>query len=322
MIFILFSAFLLCLQLVTAIPLTHTSAKSDSRISHIAHNTLTRRYFADRSDGSLYGEYSGATLKRNLGGLERRDAGNSCTNLSVEEAKELPGWSKLEQYAKDTWGTRSWNIVTNPNEYLDRGATACVDGGVVRVQMDGEPTCNENKGIISGSMIGTNGSVKLSYGQGYSSSASWSVTKTTSLATAAILTAGVEIPDIVKIGGSVTTTTTFENPNVKGFETEVNNMISQEMIMDQPDGKTCVGTINTKSCNVGGKGSIRTVASGFVWFNYDDKRAPNNDPEGGEHYKYAANIESVLSLDERSGWVDFRGSMQADVKTDYSAKCT
>jgi hypothetical protein len=28
----------------------------------------------------------------------------------------VPGWAKLEQYAKDTWGDGGWNIVTNPSD--------------------------------------------------------------------------------------------------------------------------------------------------------------------------------------------------------------
>ena len=26
----------------------------------------------------------------------------------------VPGWSRVEQYAKDTWGTGDWDIIINP----------------------------------------------------------------------------------------------------------------------------------------------------------------------------------------------------------------
>jgi hypothetical protein len=32
------------------------------------------------------------------------------------DMNSVPGWAKLEQYAKDTWGDGGWNIVTNPSD--------------------------------------------------------------------------------------------------------------------------------------------------------------------------------------------------------------
>jgi hypothetical protein len=37
-------------------------------------------------------------------------------SIMYSDTDSVPGWAKLEQYAKDTWGDGSWNIVTNPSD--------------------------------------------------------------------------------------------------------------------------------------------------------------------------------------------------------------
>lgn len=62
------------------------------------------------------------------------------------------------------------------------------------------------------------------------------------------------------------------------------------------------------------KGSIRYLATGWVWFNYDD------ETEG--HYKWAANIDNILTnQDDRSTFADFHGSMVSDTHTAYDGTC-
>ncbi|KAF8151717.1 hypothetical protein B0H34DRAFT_801403 [Crassisporium funariophilum] len=314
---------LLSLQLVSALPFNHT-AGATSEISHVRHDTRSDEYLVYRSDGSIYGRFDSDSFKREVEvqSLESR-ASSSCHQMTLEQAKELHGWSKIEQYAKDTWGGGKWSIKVNPEGQRDSPATICVSNDVVQVKMTGKPVCNDNTAKISGKMTGTKGSVKLTFQQGYTSSASWTVTKSSAIAQSVSFSAEFSIPDVVKLGGSSTTTATFTNSLAKGFETSVNNVMTQEMLMEPVPGKSCVGTIKTQSCNVSGQGRIRLVADGFVWFNYDDKRAPKNDPKGAKHFKYAVNISNALkNLDDRSTWIDFTGSMKASVKSDYAAKCT
>lgn len=62
------------------------------------------------------------------------------------------------------------------------------------------------------------------------------------------------------------------------------------------------------------KGTIRYLATGWVWFNYDSKT------QG--HYKWAANIDSILTnIDDRSSTSEFSGSMAADTHTAYEGVC-
>ena len=71
-------------------------------------------------------------------------------------------------------------------------------------------------------------------------------------------------------------------------------------------------TINT--CSTQATGSVRYLATGWVWFNYDSKT------EG--HYKWAAHIDAILTDDDdRSSFAAFKGSMASDTHAAYEGKC-
>ncbi|KAJ3518179.1 hypothetical protein NLJ89_g15 [Agrocybe chaxingu] len=283
------SAFLLGLQFASALPYNQT-AGAMSDIHHVLYDPRSDVYHVYRQDGSLYGRLDRETFAREVEyeSLQAR-AGSSCTALSVDEAMKLPGWGKIEQYAKDKYGT---------------------------------PTCIDDNATIAGKMVGTSGSVKLTFQQGYSNSGTWSVSKSSALAQAVTFSAELSLPELGKAGGSSTTTATFTNTISSGFTTTVNNQATQEMSMNAPAGKFCCGTMKSRSCNVNGQGRVRLIASGFIWFNYKDKRAPVNDRNGAKHYKYGINILNALkNKDDRSSWLDFTGSMKASSKSDYAASC-
>jgi len=130
-----------------------------------------------------YNENSGRMSYRDVSddmNYYRRES-TKCSSLSVDQAKkskfmmhklsqtpflsltpcfQVPGWAKLEQYAKDTWGDGGWNIVTNPPEvrsliiqnyaycflilthsclqYTDRWADSCVDDAPVKIEPIGQ----------------------------------------------------------------------------------------------------------------------------------------------------------------------------------------
>ncbi|CAA7261536.1 unnamed protein product [Cyclocybe aegerita] len=316
------SAFLLGLQFASALPYNQT-AGAVSDIHHVLHDPRSDVYHVYRQDGSLYGRFDPETFAREVEyeSLQAR-AGSSCTALSVDEAMKLPGWGKIEQYAKDKYGTGGYNLETNPKDYPNAPATVCIDSEVVQVKMTGTPTCIDDNATIAGKMVGTSGSVKLTFQQGYSNSGTWSVSKSSALAQAVTFSAELSLPELGKAGGSSTTTATFTNTISSGFTTTVNKQATQEMSMNAPAGKFCSGTMKSRSCNVNGQGRVRLIASGFICFNYKDKRAPVNDRNGAKHYKYGINILNALkNKDDRSSWLDFTGSMKASSKSDYAASC-
>jgi len=323
------SAVLLSLRVASAMPFNRVvNDVRDTDVTSIALNERDLEYLAYRHDGTLYGRYpvdedEFEFMMRDLGydDLEERAEATSCVQLSSDDVQKFSGWSKIVDYADKNWGKGSRNIVTNPPEYADRGARACVDAAGAKIQPQGNPSCTTNQGTVQGSVVGTDGTVKLSYQQGYSSTASWSVTNTGELAVSAKISVGFKIPDVLSIGTEITTTGTFTNSQGQGFDTTASNQVAQELTVNNPPGKKCVGTFSTKTCNVGGQGSVKLIGSGWVWFNYDSATQQNG--QGDKHYKWAANIESILpNAADRSSQIDITGNMKSTTNSDFKGKCT
>ncbi|TFK31332.1 hypothetical protein BDQ12DRAFT_154746 [Crucibulum laeve] len=256
-------------------------------------------------------------FKRRLEQPVRRAAG-SCQALSIDQAKTLPGWAKIQQYATDNYGTGGVNIVTNPTDIPNAGANVCVDDSTpVAVTIDGQPTCNSASQDIQASFDGTSGQVTFQQGSGTSSASTWSVTQSTSLATSVGFTVGFTIPDFGTLGSSISTTTTVTNEQSSSDTSQ-----SVSVNFPSPDGKKCTGSLKTTTCTVSSKGSIPIIASGLIWFNYDDKRVAKNDPSGGTHYKYSVNIETVLTNKaDRTGFIEFEGPVNTKSKSTSNTVC-
>jgi hypothetical protein len=291
------------LQLASAIPASKSAGSAN--INHVIQHTHEDSYYV-RSDPSIYARGT-----------------SSCNPLTVEQVKKLPGWSKIQQYAKDTYGDGGVNIVVNPPEYPQAPATVCMQDEPIPIQLQGTPRCTSTKGDIQGTITGATGSFQLSFQQGYSNTATWTVTQESSLAAGVELSATIGIPEVAEVTASISTTATLTNSLSKSFTTTIDNQQTQTMQVDTKDGKPCKGTMVTKTCNVQGTGSARYVATGSVWFNYEDPRPPKSDPNGDKHYKYAVDIASVLTnIDDRSSSLSFSGAMEITSKTDFNADCS
>jgi len=314
MIFRTLSPLLLACQLVSAIPFAQVARSVPPEVAHIALDEVNNQYIAYNLDGSLYGKYS-VDVKRDFY-EDKRDTTGTCAPLSIDEAKQLPGFKLLEQYADQTWGTGSRKEVTNPDNADQRGqgATACVSGEVVNVELSGNPTCISNQGETGASPSGTNGSIAVAVTQGFSNSGTWSVTSSSSIGVAVKVSATVKIPEILEIGGEVTTSAEFTNQIASGFSTTANQQVTNTATFAAPADKICKVTFDSKSCDVQGHGRVRYLAGGWVWFEYDDKVQ--------DHFKWAVNIESIISnIDDRSSFLEFTGSMKGSTDANFVAKC-
>jgi hypothetical protein len=118
------------------------------------------------------------------------------------------------------------------------------------------------------------------------------------------MTAEVDIPEIAKVSTSVSTQTSFTNENSKTYLTfgslifiaMLNKFNSNTQSQDsttkltlkfeQPEGKPCYAVINTTECTQQATGTVSYLASGWVWFNYNDKTH--------DHYKCML-ISTLLS---------------------------
>jgi len=308
---------LLLLKAVVCVPTSHIIPQLPG-LAHIAHDEKNGRLVTLRGDGSLYRRFPEAEMGTVMNIAAR--APTSCTSLSVDDLKKLPGFAQIDKYFRDTYGTGSANIVTNPPEYPDSGAVLCADTASIPVVLSGQPTCTSAKAKVEGQLDGTTGTLAITFSQGYSNKGTWTVDTSSSIGTDVKLSASLELPGVGELGGSVSTSATFTNSLSTSFSTNVDTTNSQTLTVEVPSGKQCYGQLDTKTCNVGGKAQIPLIASGWVWYNFDDQTAPKGSDD--KHYKWTASIESILKdVKDRSTQVSVTGSMEATSKSNYHAVC-
>jgi len=309
------SALLLLGQLASAVPFSQVARGLPKDISHVALDEDNGQYLAYKNDGTLYGKYP-VDVARDVDHEYKRDNGASCSKLKVEEVKQLPGYKLLEEYADNTWGKGSRNVVTNPDKADQRGreATACVSNDVAQVELSGTPICNKQKGQDNSNANGTKGTIEAMVQQGTSNTAQWTVTSGSSIGVSAKVSAQIGIPEVASVTTELTTSAEFTNEVANGFSTTSGSIVSHKATFEVQDGKQCHVEWVITSCNVSGRGRIRYLASGWVWFEYDDKVQ--------DHYKWAVNIENTITnQDDRSSFLEFTGSITGESASNSSSVC-
>jgi len=310
------SVILLVGQLASAMPFEQVARNLPRDVAHIALDEANGQYLAYKPDGSLAGKYP-ADTKRDFRGRKRADPGSPCAKLAVEEAKQLPGFKQIEDYANKEWGTGKRNIVTNPTnaDQAFGGATACVSNDVVQVEFSGSPSCNSRTGEVDGQAKETNGSITSSVASTYSNTGTWAVKTTSSIGVSAKVSAEFKIPEIAELGGEITTSAEFTSEVAHGFETTNTDTVNTGGTFAVPSGKKCQIKYDVKTCTVPGHGRVRYEASGFVWFEYDDKVQ--------DHFKWAVNIEEIVkNVDDRSSFLEFAGSIKGTTNANFNSSCS
>ncbi|KAF8877416.1 hypothetical protein BD779DRAFT_1557516 [Infundibulicybe gibba] len=177
----------------------------------------------------------------------------------------------------------------------------CVDTEPVPVEM-GDERCAESRLRINGTLLGTNGTLRLVFAQGYTNTARWSVTKAINVGVSAQFSVTFKIPEIASLGTDITVKTKVKNEKASAYETTTANTVTQEVWMAAIAGKKC-----------GGYQGFRFVVEGWVWFVYKKKKKGRT--------RWAVPLDSALTLDERSDWLETKGNMKASVTTDYMGLC-
>ncbi|PBK99733.1 hypothetical protein ARMGADRAFT_1074585 [Armillaria gallica] len=304
----LLSLFYLSTILVGALALPSLRSLSAQReIAHIAYDEDNGQFLGFKRDGSLYGRYLAHEPL-----LSRQSAGQ-CTNLTVDEAKSLPGWDALEAYAKSNWGSGSWNIVTNPKDYPGSPASVCVSDDPVKIEVDGDPQCQDSPLDNVSGTSGTNGTVTLQVQQGSNMTSGYTVTSVSTLAISSTLGVSFGIP-LLSADASVTVSKEVTNEQSSSFETSYSTVATVTREIDTQDGKSCSVDLKLNTCTAKSKGRIRYIATGYVWFNYNDKTHG--------HYKWAASIDDVLSNeDDRSSFAEIQGPISSETHSTSEAVC-
>lgn len=251
--------------------------------------------------------------------VSRAKGPSACSLLDLDDAQSLPGWSKLEQYARSTWGEGEWTITINPPGYRDKPATMCTTG-FSKIVQTGDPNCTETRVDIPPEK---KGGKTIKVDQGFTNKGNWNITNVTTAAHAEFFEAHFLLPNITKVHlNSMKAVGAFINAPDNSFVTTATNVtIKNADIVPVPD-KHCIGTILNQQCITPAQGRIQLVASGYIWFTYKTKRAPLAKPKGAKHSKYTVKIEDVLkNVTDRSAWIDFKGYMNTSMRYDYYDEC-
>jgi hypothetical protein len=153
----------------------------------------------------------------------------------------VPGWPKLEQYARTTWGEGDWTIAINPPGYKDKPATMCV-AEAVQVVMTGAPKCSEIRKDIPPEKKNSN---QIKVDEGYTNTGNWNITHVTTAAHAEFFSANFELPNIALLHfDSLETIGQFINAPRNSFSTVASNVTIRTTELTPVPDRTCIGTVN------------------------------------------------------------------------------
>ncbi|KAK1225448.1 hypothetical protein PQX77_011618, partial [Marasmius sp. AFHP31] len=252
-------------------------------------------------------------------GLERRQGAGSCSPVTIEELRQralllsalirlvlmlpmpiliVPDFKRIEEHADKEFGTGKRNVIVNPKEFPDRNAKACVVGDVV-FKYEGEPKCQTQKSESSGQLVGTSGKVSIKTIQGFKSKASFTTTQSSRLAVDSRVSASAGFGKLAGVSAEFSVSSEFFNSNTKVTESDTDNQNEISIDMQAKAGKQCTISTTVKSCQIQAKGALKLRATGWVWFNYEDKKKG--------HFKWAVNMDNVLNNDQRTSPMEIAG---------------
>ncbi|KAH8822384.1 hypothetical protein DL96DRAFT_1819875 [Flagelloscypha sp. PMI_526] len=228
----------------------------------------------------------------------KRQAAPSCVTMRKEDIEKVPGIAKLREEADNTFGTGSRNEVVNDPDFPENSANICSDPNGAVIVYDSEPKCNE----ITNNAGGTSpaeGQVSVKNGEGFKMTSSQTVTTESSFSAGATLGASFTFPGIGGLNAEFTTSSSFTNTQSNVNEIEQNLTQEQTFTAKVIPGQQCDIFLKTRSCATSGKGSLKMIAQGFLWFQYEDLT--------NGHFKWALRMEDVLpNVDDRSSPVQFQ----------------
>ncbi|PBK81569.1 hypothetical protein ARMGADRAFT_1091176 [Armillaria gallica] len=295
---------------VIAMPFSHLVKTLPRDIAHIAVDKAEGHYLAFKRDGSLFGRYPIDAQSSNLG----HRAASKCAQLSLDEAKTLPGWNAILDYANSQWGSGSRNIYTNPAAYVDSPAQACITDDVVELSYSGNPVCETTPVAAQGGLVGTNGTITIGVQQGFNTGTSYTVSSASTIGVTSTLSVTIGIPEIADVTGELSVSTEVTDESSSTFDVSYSTVSTVSLTIDSPDGKDCTAMTTMQTCNIEATGNIRYLASGWIWFDYSSK------VQG--HYDWAVSIEAILTnQDDRSSFAEFKGSMVAQSYSQYNGTC-
>ncbi|KIK58014.1 hypothetical protein GYMLUDRAFT_98264 [Collybiopsis luxurians FD-317 M1] len=255
-------------------------------------------------------------LSRRLAFKPREDKiGSSCTNLTVNELKTLPGWSKIEDFGDKQYSKKKRNYLTYDEKESDvPGAQVCVAAEKIKIRYTGVPTCSSSRSNVGGQLDGSHGIVSVAVEEGYKGSMQYTVSQAATLGVMQTYQASVEFEEIAGLTDTTAVSASITNTLTKSFTAEFGEMVTSRFNVTVPEDKQCHAKLNVTTCTIQGTGELKLIASGNIWFEYYDR------VKG--HYKYVKPLEEILpKVNDRSSSATFKGSITATTKGQYSGKC-
>ncbi|KAJ3784723.1 hypothetical protein GGU10DRAFT_400643 [Lentinula aff. detonsa] len=267
--------------------------------------------------------------------LEPRDAESDsrCRDLTLAEAKTIPNWEGILAYADERYGKGSRNILMYDKHYPNvRPAKVCVPSQVVPIKLTGSPSCKTTNATDGGNISGTHGIASIMIQQGLTLTSSFTISDAASMGLTNAFRAKIKFPDFGSTRGGPTVFATITNTQSANFEVKFDDMVTTTFNMTVKEGQTCQAMESVVSCTLQGTGEVPFIASGIIWFQYDDKTYDhieyNEKKPHSKHYKshvlaVQLNMTEVLpEAAQRTTTATFKGSFLTTSHGQYKAVCT
>ncbi|KAH8814506.1 hypothetical protein DL96DRAFT_414885 [Flagelloscypha sp. PMI_526] len=238
----------------------------------------------------------------------------TCVPMNSDDIGKMPGIAKLRAQADANWGDGKRKEVVNDPGMPESPANVCADDAGAIVVYDATPDCKTRTNEAEGTLEG--GKLILENSEGTNLKTTTTVTKASSFGISNKIGVSFKFPGIADVSDEITTSSDFSN--TQGDANEVGSDQRTVQRIEQPidEGQNCKLQLSTDSCSVTGKGSLKMIASGMLWFEYE-KRVDG-------HFKWGIPIEDVLKdVNDRSSAIEFKTTGNLDASSHFSSDgCT
>ncbi|KAF8173977.1 hypothetical protein K438DRAFT_1849772 [Mycena galopus ATCC 62051] len=237
----------------------------------------------------------------------------SCNPLYAEDVKSLPAYATLLSTAQANWGSGSFNLVTNDPALADSPALSCAQTDPVNISLV-TPNCTNSTQEVDGTLQ-SNGSVTAQINVGTTATASFTVTQESQFSSGSSTQVGFLIPRFAPgLSETLSFSTNLSNTLSYSSTSAANTQQSQTITSNPTPGKKCNLELTTETCNVVGTGDVSFVATGTVWFEY-------NDPTDG-HYKWGLVLEEIVpDVSQRSSSMSVQVKINSNTNNNYVQTC-
>ncbi|KAF7368213.1 hypothetical protein MVEN_00141100 [Mycena venus] len=263
---------------------------------------------------SVTGRYPPAVVQfRDFKGHSVRQGASSCNPLSADDVKTLPAYATLLSTAQANWGDGSFNLVTNDPSLPNSPALSCVQTDPVTISL-GTPACTTSNQELDGTLQ-SNGSVTAQTTEGTTATASITVTKESQFSSGSSTQVGFSIPDFpIGISETLSFSTTLSNTLSYSSTSTANTQQSQTITYNPIPGEDCHLELTAETCNAVGTGEVLIVATGTVWFEFNDRT------DG--HYKWGLVLEDVVpDVSQRSSPMSVQVQINSNTNANYMQTC-